>query len=390
MFSRRTDWARTPNRLSAAVEACRRSGVPLLDLTETNPTRAGLRAPADVLAALADPAALAYEPEPLGRRAAREAIAGDFRRRGADVDPDRLLLTASTSEAYAFAFKLLCDPGDTILVPRPSYPLFEYLAGLESVHVESYPLRYDGAWHIDLAELAGAFTGRTRAIVAVSPNNPTGSFVKAAEAEALQALAARHGAAIVSDEVFADFPLRADPSRALTLFTDAPPALTLCLGGLSKACGLPQLKLAWMAIAGPASAREEAHARLEVVGDTYLSVSTPVQQAAPFILARTEELQSPIRDRVRANLGILRGAAAGTPATVLDAEGGWSAVLHVPATRTEEEWVIGLAEEDGVLVHPGYFFDFPQEAYLVLSLLPPAPDFARGVGKVVERVKRSA
>jgi len=389
MFSRRTGWARAPNRLSAAVEARRRSGAPLLDLTETNPTRAGLRAPADVLRALADPGALAYEPDPLGRLPAREAITADFRRRGADVAPDRLLLTASTSEAYAFAFKLLCDPGDTILVPRPSYPLFEYLAGLESVSVESYPLRYDGTWHIDLAELGEAVTERTRAIVVVSPNNPTGSFAKVAEVEALRSLAARHGSAILSDEVFADFPLRDDPARARTLFADGP-ALTLCLGGLSKSCGLPQLKLAWMALAGPAAAREEARARLEVVADTYLSVSTPVQHAAPAILARAEELQAPIRERVRSNLEVLGAAAAGSPATLLDAEGGWSAVLHVPATRSEDEWVLALAEQDGVLVHPGYFFDFPREAYLVLSLLPPPDEFARGASRIVERVKRSA
>ena len=389
MFSARTGWTRAPNRLSTVVEARRRSGAPLLDLTETNPTRAGLRAPADILAALADPAALAYDPEPLGRRDAREAIAADGRRRGAEINPDRLVLTASTSEAYAFAFKLLCDPGDTVLVPRPSYPLFEYLAGLESVQVRPYPLRYDGTWHIDLAELAGALTDRTRAIVAVTPNNPTGSFVKGAEADALRALAASHGAALLSDEVFADFPLREDPGRALTLFADGP-ALTLCLGGLSKSCGLPQLKLAWMALAGPAAAREEARARLEVVADTYLSVSTPVQQAAPAVLARAAELQAPIRDRIRANLGVLRDAAQGTPATLLDVEGGWSAVLHVPATRGEDEWVIALAEEDGILVHPGYFFDFPREAYLVLSLLPPPPAFAEGVARILERVTKSA
>jgi aspartate/methionine/tyrosine aminotransferase len=389
MFSARTGWTRAPNRLSTVVEARRRSGAPLLDLTETNPTRAGLRAPADILAALADPAALAYAPEPLGRRDAREAIAADGRRRGAEIDPDRLLLTASTSEAYAFAFKLLCDPGDTVLVPRPSYPLFEYLAGLESVQVRPYSLRYDGTWHIDLAELAEALTDRTRAIVVVSPNNPTGSFVKGAEADALRALTASHGAALLSDEVFADFPLREDPGRALTLFADGP-ALTLCLGGLSKSCGLPQLKLAWMALAGPAAAREEARARLEVVADTYLSVSTPVQQAAPSVLARAAELQAPIRDRIRTNLAVLRRLTQGTAATLLDVEGGWSAVLHVPATRGEDEWVIALAEDDGVLVHPGYFFDFPREAYLVLSLLPMAPTFAEGVARIVERVTRSA
>ena len=389
MFSARTGWTRAPNRLSTVVEARRRSGAPLLDLTETNPTRAGLRAPADILAALADPAALAYAPEPLGRRDAREAIAADGRRRGAEIDPDRLVLTASTSEAYAFAFKLLCDPGDTVLVPRPSYPLFEYLAGLESVQVRPYPLRYDGTWHIDLAELAEALTDRTRAVVVVSPNNPTGSFAKEAEADALRALAASQGAALLSDEVFADFPLREDPGRALTLFADGP-ALTLCLGGLSKSCGLPQLKLAWMALSGPAAAREEARARLEVVADTYLSVSTPVQQAAPSVLARAAELQAPIRDRIRANLTVLRRVTLGTPATLLDVEGGWSAVLHVPATRGEDEWVIALAEDDGVLVHPGYFFDFPREAYLVLSLLPLAPVFAEGVARIVERVTQSA
>src|SRR5713226_7583356 len=388
MFSRRTSWIRVPNRLSALLDE-RRRGATLLDLTETNPTRAGLRAPADILATLADPAALAYEPEPFGSRAAREAVAADARRRGLSVDADRIVLTASTSEAYAFAFKLLCDPGDAVLVPRPSYPLFEYLAGLESVAVRPYPLRYDGTWHIDLAELAEALTDRTRAIVAVTPNNPTGSFVKGAEADALRALAASHGAALLSDEVFADFPLREDPGRALTLFADGP-ALTLCLGGLSKSCGLPQLKLAWMALAGPAAAREEARARLEVVADTYLSVSTPVQQAAPAVLARAAELQAPIRDRIRANLAVLRDAAQGTPATLLDVEGGWSAVLHVPATRGEDEWVIALAESDGVLVHPGYFFDFPREAYLVLSLLPPAFTFAEGVARILERVSRSA
>jgi alanine-synthesizing transaminase len=389
VFSARTGWTRAPNRLSAMVEARRRSGAPLLDLTETNPTRAGLLAPPDILAALADPAALAYAPEPFGLRAAREAIAADARRRGADVAPDRLVLTASTSEAYAFAFKLLCDPGDEVLVPRPSYPLFEYLAGLESVEVRPYPLRYDGTWHVDMAEMEEALSARTRAIVVVSPNNPTGSFVKAAEADALREIAAGGGAAIISDEVFADFALREDAGRAATLFADGP-ALTLCLGGLSKSCGLPQLKLAWMALAGPAASREEARGRLEVVADTYLSVSTPVQHAAPAVLSRLPELQAPIRERILGNLGLLQAAARGAPATVLDVEGGWSAVLHVPATQSEDEWVTTLVERDGVLVHPGYYFDFAREAYLVLSLLPPPETFAEGVARLVRRVTTSA
>jgi alanine-synthesizing transaminase len=385
MFSARTGWPRSPNRLSAAVEAARRSGHGLLDLTETNPTRAGLRAPADVLALLADPAALAYDPDPFGRRAAREAVAADAARRGAEVDAERVLLTASTSEAYAFAFKLLCDPGDAVLVPRPSYPLFEYLAGLESVDVRPYPLRYDGAWHVDAGDVAAAATPRTRAIVVVSPNNPTGSFVKAEEGTALRALAAERDLALVSDEVFADFPLREDPRRAATL-AGGGPALTLSLGGLSKAAGLPQLKLAWTILSGPAAAVAEARGRLEVVADTYLSVSTPVQHAAPALLSRLPELQAPIRERVRANLAKLQAAAAGTPATVLDVEGGWSAVLHVPATRSEDEWVLALAEQDRVLVHPGYFFDFAREAYLVVSLLPPRDTFAEATARLMRRV----
>jgi alanine-synthesizing transaminase len=389
VFSSRTGWPRVPNRLSALLAERRRQGVPLLDLTETNPTRAGLRAPADLLAALADPAALVYEPEPLGRRAARQAVAADARRRGLDVDADRILLTASTSEAYAFAFKLLCDPGDAVLVPRPSYPLFEYLAGLESVAVRSYPLRYDGQWHIDFAALEAALDDRVRAVVVVGPNNPTGSFVKLREAEALRALAADHGVALVSDEVFADFPLREDPTRVSSLFADTP-ALTICLGGLSKSCALPQLKLAWMMLAGPPLLREEARGRLEVVADTYLSVATPVQHAAPAVLARLAQLQAPIRARIAANLRALRTAVASTAITLLDAEGGWSAVLRVPATRSEDEWVTALLEKDDVLVHPGYFFDFEDEAYLVSSLLPAEEVFRAGVARLVRRVEAAS
>ena len=389
MFSHRTGWARSPNRLSALVDERRRRGGPLVDLTETNPTRAGLRAPADVLAALADPAALVYQPEPFGLRSAREAVAADARRRGLDVDADRIVLTASTSEAYAFAFKLLCDPGDVVLVPRPSYPLFEYLAGLESVAVRPYPLRYDGRWHVDLHALEAALDDHVRAVVVVSPNNPTGSFVKAREAGALRALAAERDVALVSDEVFADFPLRDDPTRLTSLLADSPP-LTICLGGLSKSCGLPQLKLAWMMLGGPAPAREEARGRLEVVADTYLSVATPVQHAAPAVLARVSELQAPIRARIAANHRALRAAVASTAVTLLDAEGGWSAVVRVPATRSEDDWVATLVEKDDVLVHPGYFFDFEDEAYLVLSLLPPEDVFAAAVARLVRRVESAS
>jgi len=298
-------------------------------------------------------------------------------------DTERILLHASTSEAYAFLFKLLCDPGDQVLVPRPGYPLFEFLAELESVEVRSYPLAHDGEWHLDVAALEAAITPRTRAVVIVSPGNPTGAFLKQAELEALDALCAERELALVSDEVFADFAFREDPRRAPSL-AQGGRALAFALGGLSKSCGLPQLKLAWTAVSGPPALRAPALARLEVVADTYLSVSTPVQVAAPSLLERRAELQAPIKERVTANLESLREAlGSGSPATLYEPEGGWSAVLRVPATSTEEERTLRLLDSHGVLVHPGYFFDFPSEAFLVVSLLTPPAEFREGIARVL-------
>ena len=386
MFSERTHWDLRPNRLAERLTARRAAGARILDLTESNPTRAGLPCPDDILAALARAEARRYEPRPFGLPAAREAVAADFARRGFPVGPDRIVLSASTSEAYAFLFKLLCDPGDEVLVPRPGYPLFEFLATLESVRVLPYPLAHDGEWHLDVAGLREALGPRTRAIVIVSPHNPTGACLKRDERDALETLCARRRVALVSDEVFADYFFRDDPRRAASVARDGP-ALAFALGGLSKSCGLPQLKLAWTAVTGPEPLRRDALARLEVVADTYLSVSTPVQVAAPELLARREELAAPIRARVRANLESLRAAIGpGCPATLLEPQGGWSAVLRVPATRTEEERVTRLLEERDVLVHPGYFFDFPHEAFLVLSLLSPEDEFAEGVARVLADV----
>jgi len=383
MFSERTRWDLRPNRLAEVLAAKRAAGARLLDLTESNPTRAGLSGPPDLLLPLARPEALRYEPAALGLPAARAAVAEDFARRGFPLDPDRVLLSASTSEAYAFLFKLLCDPGDEVLVPRPGYPLFEFLATLESVRVRAYPFAHDGEWHLDLAALRSALGPRTRALVVVNPNNPTGAYLKREECDALLAICAERGVALVSDEVFADFALGDDPRRVASVARDGP-ALAFALGGLSKSCGLPQLKLAWTAVTGPEGLVRDALARLEVVADTYLSVSTPVQLAAPELLARREELQAPIRERVLSNLQALRAAVGpGCPATILPPEGGWSAVLRVPATLTEEERVTRMLEERDVLVHPGYFFDFPAEAYLVLSLLPPPADFNEGVARVL-------
>jgi hypothetical protein len=310
-------------------------------------------------------------------------VAADFARRGFPLDSGRVVLTASTSEAYAFLFKLLCEPGDEVLVPSPGYPLFDFLAALESVRVRSYALAHDGEWHLDLASLAAAVGPRTRAVVTVNPNNPTGAFLKRDELRALEALCAGRALALVSDEVFADFPFRDDPRRQASVARDGP-ALAFALGGLSKSCALPQLKLAWIAVTGPERERTEALARLEVIADTYLSVSTPVQVAAPELLARREELQAPVRERVRANLALLRSRIpSDSSASLLEPEGGWYAVLRVPATIPEEERVVRLLEAHDVLVHPGYFFDFPSEAFLVASLLTPPRAFAAGIDRVL-------
>lgn len=384
MFSSRLPADLAPNALADALARLRARGDALLDLTESNPTRAGLAAPAEMLAPLASPASAAYDPHPFGLPEAREAVAADYRRAGVDVTADRLVLTASTSEAYSFLFKLLCDPGDEVLVPVPSYPLFDYLTRLDAVVPRPYQLEYHGTWSIDHEALEAALTPRTRAILVVSPNNPTGSLLRRGDLARLSAVAAARGLALVGDEVFADYPLEPGTDRCRVL--DQPDALTFTLGGLSKSVGLPQLKLGWIALGGPPGLCAQALARLEVIGDAYLSVSTPVQQAAGPLLAAGRAVREAIAARVRSNLEALRRAVSGSPCSMLRAEGGWSAVLRVPATRPEEAIVLALLERDGVLVHPGYFFDFPREAYLVLSLLPTPAVFAEGVARLVARL----
>jgi len=363
-----------PNALARAVAALRERGAALADLTDSNPTRAGIPYPDDLLAPLADAAARRYEPHPFGLPAARAAVAADHGRRGAAVDPAHVVLTASTSEAYSWLFKLLCDAGDSVLVPRPSYPLFEHLTALEGVGAEPYSLEYHGRWSIDMASLRAA-PERTRAVLVVSPNNPTGSYLPAEELAALTQLCRDRRWALVVDEVFADYPL--DARQPLTDIAARADVLTFSLAGLSKTVGLPQLKLAWIVAGGPAAARDEALAALELVADSYLSVATPVQVAAPHLLRAGALVRGAIQQRIRQNLDALRAAARGVPACeVLRAEGGWSAVVRVPATLGEEALVVGLVEREGILVHPGYFFDFPREAYLVVSLLPPQATFA--------------
>jgi len=380
-YSRRLPWADPENAISRALRERRETFV---DLTESNPTRAGL-VPAAHLAALADPRALRYEPHPKGLLSAREAIAAYYAdSRGAAVDPERIVLTASTSEAYSLLFKLLCDPGDCVLVPEPAYPLFGFLTALDGVEAVPYALRFDGEWHLD----ATAFDPppRSRAILVVSPGNPTGAFLKQTERAALADVCKRAGCALICDEVFADFAVVPDPRRVPTVAAHED-VLAFSLSGLSKICGLPQLKLGWCAVSGPPDEVQQAVRRLELIADTYLSVATPVQLAAGQLLRGRHDFQRRVLDRVRDNrAALLRGRSADAPWDVLPAEGGWSAVLSVPRSRSEEEWALSLLRE-GVLVHPGYFFDFPGGAHLVVSLLPPAGEFARAVRTIAAVVK---
>jgi len=377
------------NALSLAVAAKRRQGAPVIDLTESNPTRVGLSYPPDVLAPLSNAAGLEYDPQPLGLWPARAAVAADFRRRGIAISADRVALTASTSEAYGLLFKLLCDAGDSVLVPRPSYPLFEHLTRLESVEAVPYDLEYHGSWRIDMESVQRASGPRVKVILIVSPNNPTGSFLHRDDWAALSELSASRGWAMIGDEVFADYAL--DPAPHATHVLAGSDVLTLSLGGLSKSAGLPQVKLGWIGFGGPVSKVDEAMAAYELVADTYLSVSTPVQVAAPALVESGAAIRSQIQARIAANLASLRKQAAAHPsAGVLPVEGGWSAVLQVPAIRSEESLALELLEQDDVLVHPGYFFDFPKEAFVVVSLLVETARFDAAIARVLARAAAGA
>jgi aspartate/methionine/tyrosine aminotransferase len=372
------------NALTRAIDAQLAAGAAIADLTESNPTRAGIPYPADLLCTMADARALRYDPVPFGMMSARDAVARDYARRGVTVDPAHIVLSASTSEAYSWIFKLLCDPGTSVLVPQPSYPLFEHLTRLDSLRAVPYRLEYHGRWEIDLDAIASA-PDDTRLVLLVSPNNPTGSYVSRREAEAVADVCRRRGWALVADEVFAEYSL--EVSAPATEIVRDSGVLSFTLGGASKSLGLPQVKIAWMLVDGPPALRDGALSGMELIADTFLSVSTPIQIALPDVFARAGSVRAAIHDRVARNLARARQIAPRYPAcTLLGVEGGWSAVIRVPAVNGEEQLAIDLLNREHVLVHPGYFFDFPHEAFVVVSLLPPEDVF----GDAFDRVLRLA
>jgi alanine-synthesizing transaminase len=387
MFASRTNWRLETNRLTRALEEHRKNGKELFDLTASNPTECGLTYPErEILAALSDPRALLYRPESKGLLEARETVAEYYAGRAGfsapltRVDPERILLASGTSEAYTHIFRLLCEAGDEILIPAPSYPLFEFLADLADIRLVPYPLLYDHGWQIDFASLRSAITPRSRAVLVVHPNNPTGSFVKPHEAAELAKICVAREMAIVADEVFLDYGTGARPTQTFALH-DA--ALTFTLSGLSKISLLPQMKLAWTVVSGPQAIVQTAIDRLEIIADTYLSPSTPVQLALPKFLSLRHDLQAQLQQRISANLFVLDTMLRESKSlTRLDREGGWYAILRVPVTATDDDLTVALLERCSVLVHPGHFFNFSREGFLVLSLITPEKQFQEGLRRL--------
>jgi len=389
MFSDRTSWKLHPNALTLAIEGARASGKKILDLTVSNPTEAGIRPDSgSVLAALANPDAMRYEPQPRGLLAARQAVCRYYRESHEvfELDPDRLILTTSTSEAYSYVFRLLCNPGDEILVPKPSYPLFEFLADLADVKLVAYPLFYDHGWQIDFDSLYKAATSRSRAMILVHPNNPTGSFVSATEMAALNMFCREYNLGLIGDEVFLDY---AHDGVARDSLVSNDDALTFTLSGVSKISALPQMKLAWVVTSGPKQMVAEASARLEIIADTFLSMNAPVQLAASVLLDQRKQIQPILLDRLRLNLAELDRQLASFPAcTRLQVDGGWYVVLRVPVVETDEELAVRVLQTTGVSVHPGHFYDFPNEGHLVLSVITEPADFREGVARLLQMIAK--
>lgn len=382
MFADRTNWNLNPNRLSEALAHRRAAGKPLLDLTASNPTTCGLTYDSEaILRALHNPAALAYEPDPRGLESARRAIVSYYADRNTHISAGDILLTTSTSEAYSFIFRTLCNPGDELLVPEPSYPLFAFLADIHDVKLIRYPLVHDHGWQIDFPALEQSITPRTRSVIVVHPNNPTGHFAKPEEAAKLNQICSTRRIAIIADEVFLDFPLTREKPPS---FAANRGVLTFTMSGLSKISGLPQMKAAWLITTGPEPQKSQALARLEVIADTYLSMNAPVQLAIPAFLEQRHSFQAQLLARVRKNLAELdRQLATQKLCSRLHLEGGWYATLRVPATCSDEDLAIHLLNTKNLYVHPGHFYDFPSDGYLVVSLIAPQPDFTEGISRLL-------
>ena len=382
MFAKRTNWNLAPNRLSEALAVHRSAGKPMLDLTVSNPTECGFEYDGSaVLSALSNPAVLSYEPNPRGLESARRAVAGYYAERKEEVSIEDIFLTTSTSEAYSYVFRTLCDPGDELLIPSPSYPLFDFLADTQDVNLVRYPLLYDHGWQIDFHALEQAITPRTRGVIVVHPNNPTGHFAKRAEIAKVNSFCAAREMAIIADEVFLDFALEENRPAS---FAANRGALTFTLSGLSKISGLPQMKAGWLIVGGLQEWNREALARLEVIADTYLSVNAPVQRAIPRFLEQRHAFQEQVISRVRRNLAELdRQLAMQKACSRLTVEGGWCVVLRVPATRSDEDRAIELLTAQGVSVHPGHFYEFASDGYLVVSLITPERIFAEGTSRLL-------
>jgi len=377
MFAKRTNWNMTPNRLSEALAAHRAAGKPLLDLTISNPTECGFEYDGEaILEALRNPAALAYEPNPRGLESARRAVSAYYADREESVSVEDIFLTTSTSEAYSYVFRTLCDPGDELLIPSPSYPLLDFLADIQDVNLVRYPLLYDHGWQIDFHALEQAITPRTRGVIVVHPNNPTGNYAKSAEMSRLNSICSARAMAIIADEVFLDFALNGERAASFAANREA---LTFTLSGLSKISGLPQMKAAWLIVGGPEQMKREALARLEVIADTYLSVNTPVQLAMPRFLEQRHAFQKQVISRARRNLAELdHQLATQKVCSRLQAEGGWCVAVRVPATWADEEFAIELLNAHGMCLYPGHFYDFPSDGTLIVSLLTPENVFAEG------------
>ena len=382
MFSNRTDWDRSPNQLTRALRTRREKGLPVIDLTESNPTRCGFDYPgAEIRAALAEPAILGYEPSPFGTARAREAVAAYYERRAVSVSPGQIVLTSGTSEAYSHLFRLLAGPDDEVLTAAPGYPLLDFLADLGDVGLVRFPLAYDRGWRLDIDAVERAITPRSRVLVVVSPNNPVGYFLKDDEIDGAVDLCRRYRLALVVDEVFADFPwpwstnLSRAPSAA-----SVTECLTFTLNGLSKSAALPQMKLGWIVVGGHTDLLSEALARLEIIADTYLAVGTPVQCAAAALIKQGDSIRPQILQRIRENSDLLDFRLdTESPSRRLTTEGGWYAVLRIPSIQSDEDCALDLLENHGVLVHPGGFYDFPTGAHLVLSLITPTEVFTAGL-----------